>query len=110
MGYHEHGDMEYLKKIGAGYPEGMKAFGRFDEAALRGPDKKLCRKTTELIALAVALTTQCVYCIEAHVAAAKAEGATAEEISEVTMITAALRAGGAMTHGALAMKFYGQDS
>ena len=109
MTYHDHSDMQYLKTIGEGYPDGFKAFARFDEAALRGKNKELSRKTTELIALAVGLTTQCVYCIEAHVAAAKEEGATLEEISEVTLITAALRAGGGMTHGALAVKLFTQD-
>jgi AhpD family alkylhydroperoxidase len=56
-------------------------------------------KYKELIAVAVALTTQCPYCIEIHTRKAKKAGATEQELAETTLITAALRAGGAMTHG-----------
>ncbi len=60
----------------------------------------------ELIALAVAQTTQCVYCIRAHVEAAREAGATREEIAESTFIAAALRAGGAVAYGAVALRFF----
>ena len=53
----------------------------------------------ELIAVAVAMTTQCPYCIDAHVKKAKAAGATDAELTEATLVAAALRAGGAVTHG-----------
>jgi alkylhydroperoxidase/carboxymuconolactone decarboxylase family protein YurZ len=39
---------------------------------------------------------------------AKAVGATREEIAEASLIAAALRSGGAATHGAMALKFYDQ--
>jgi AhpD family alkylhydroperoxidase len=61
-------------------------------------------KYRELIAVAVALTTQCEMCLESHVKAASDAGATREEIAETTFITAALRAGGAYTHGMKAMR------
>src|SRR5581483_8498492 len=66
-------------------------------------------KYRELIALGVAFTTQCPYCIEAHVKAAKKAGASREEITESSLIAAALRAGGAATHGAMALNFYDQS-
>ncbi|MGA8767465.1 MAG: carboxymuconolactone decarboxylase family protein, partial [Candidatus Acidiferrales bacterium] len=66
------------------------------------------RKFRELIAVAVACTTQCPYCIEAHSTAAKAAGATREELVESAFLAAALRAGGAATHGAMALKFFDQ--
>ncbi|MHA7179400.1 carboxymuconolactone decarboxylase family protein [Arthrobacter sp. MDB2-24] len=106
MTYHEHTDHKYLRNLRTGAPEAVKAFLNFDEEALRGSSKVIPRKTTELIAVAVALTTQCAYCIEAHVKAAKDEGATAEELSETVMITTALRAGGGFAHGFMAMKFF----
>ncbi|BAF55821.1 carboxymuconolactone decarboxylase family protein [Corynebacterium glutamicum] len=109
MSYHDHSDIEYLKKIGANSPDAFKAFAHFDEAALRGPNKEIPRNYTEMIALAVAFTTQCAYCIDIHTAAAKKEGVTTEELAEVALIAAALRAGGAMTHGALAMKLYDEN-
>ena len=51
------------------------------------------------MAVAVALTTQCPYCIEAHTAFAKKAGATEQELAEATMVAAAIRAGGAVAHG-----------
>jgi AhpD family alkylhydroperoxidase len=51
------------------------------------------------MAVAVALTTQCPYCIEVHLQKARRAGATEEELAETTLVAAALRAGGAMTHG-----------
>jgi AhpD family alkylhydroperoxidase len=67
------------------------------------------RKYRELIALAVACTTQCPYCIEAHSKAAKVAGATRREMVESAFVAAALRAGGAATHGAMALKFFDQS-
>ncbi len=50
------------------------------------------------MALAVAFTTQCPYCIEVHAKAAKTAGCTEAEIAEAGVVAAALRAGGAITH------------
>src|SRR5690606_26449757 len=69
-------------------------------------DGAIPRKYRELIAIAVALTTQCPYCIEAHARAAKKAGATREEITEATFIASALRAGAAATHGTMALKLF----
>ncbi len=51
------------------------------------------------MAIAVALTTQCPYCIELHRQGAVKAGATEQELAEVVQVAAALRAGGAITHG-----------
>ncbi len=76
----------------------MKAFWAFDKAAMA--DGAISSKNKELIALAVAFTTQCPYCIEVHSGKARKAGATDPEIAEVVSIAAALRAGAAITHGA----------
>ena len=55
-------------------------------------------KTKQLLAVAVALTTQCPYCIELHTQAARDAGASDEELSETAVVAAAIRAGGAITH------------
>jgi len=70
---------------------------------------KIPKKYRELIAIAVACTTQCPYCIAVHSKAAKAAGATREEIAESAFVAAALRAGGAATHGAMALKFFDEE-
>lgn len=56
-------------------------------------------KYRELMSVAVALTTQCAYCIESHIQNAVRAGATREEIAETVFIVAALRAGGAVGNG-----------
>ena len=45
-------------------------------------ESALPRKVKELIAIGVAHTTQCPYCIEGHVRAAKKAGASDQEIAE----------------------------
>ena len=105
--YHDVGDLRFLKKMGELAPTEFNAWLGLDKIVGR-EDGAIPRKYRELIALAVAFTTQCPYCIEVHVKAAKAAGSSREEITESSMIAAALRAGGAATHGAMALKFYEQ--
>ena len=98
-------DMKNLTKfprLGELAPEAFKAFVAFDEAAFKGEAVPL--KYKELIAVAVALTTQCPYCIEIHAHKARTAGATEQELAETTLVAAALRAGGAMTHGTHALE------
>ena len=61
-------------------------------------------KYRELIAVGVALTTQCAYCLDVHTRRALAAGATREELAETTFVAAALRAGAAVGHGLLVQK------
>lgn len=56
------------------------------------------RRACPLIAVAVALTTQCPYCIDIHGAAVRKAGATDAELTEAALVAAAIRAGGAITH------------
>lgn len=67
-------------------------------------------KYRELMSVAVALTTQCAYCIESHVNNAVQAGATREEIAETVFIAAALRAGGAVGTGLMAMRLFEEAS
>jgi alkylhydroperoxidase/carboxymuconolactone decarboxylase family protein YurZ len=57
-------NLKKLKTLGKGAPKAMEAFWAFDKAALA--DGVVPKKYKELIALAVALTTQCPYCLEIH--------------------------------------------
>lgn len=90
-------NVKKLKNFGKLSPEAWDAFVAFDKAALA--DGAIPKKYKELMALAVALTTQCPYCLEIHREAAKKAGASEEELAETTMVAAALRAGAAVTHG-----------
>src|SRR5213595_1595494 len=90
-------DMTKLKKFERMAELSPEAFKAFDEAVVRGGVIPL--KYKELMAVAVALTAQCPYCIEIHSKKARKAGATEQELAETTLIAAALRAGGAVTHG-----------
>ncbi|MBA4187723.1 MAG: alkylhydroperoxidase [Planctomycetaceae bacterium] len=94
-------NMKKLRTMKELAPEAMGAFDALNAAVFK--DGALPLKLKELIAVAVAVTTQCPYCIDAHVKKAKAAGATEAELTEATMVAAALRAGGAVTHGAHAI-------
>jgi AhpD family alkylhydroperoxidase len=97
-------DMKNLtkfKKLGELAPEAFNGFLAFDAAALKGGVIPV--KYKELMAVSVALTTQCPYCIEIHARKARTAGATEQELAETTLVAAALRAGGAVTHGTHAL-------
>ena len=106
--YHDPADLRLLKEMSKLAPTEFNAWLNLDKIVGRD-DGKIPRKYRELIALAVACTTQCPYCIEVHTKAAKAQGALREEITESAFLAAALRAGGAATHGAMALKFYDKE-
>ena len=82
-------------------PKPAEAFKAFSQSVFA--DGAIPAKTKQLIAVAVAHTTQCPYCIRGHTAAALQHGATAEEIMEAIWIAAEMRAGGAYAHSALAL-------
>ena len=90
-----------IKKMNTLAPEVMKAFWAFDKAAVA--DGAIPVKYKELISVAIALTTQCPYCIDIHNGNARRAGATDAEIVEAAMVAAALRAGGAVTHATHAL-------
>ena len=90
-------NLKKFTRLGELAPDAFNAFVAFDQAAFEGGEIPLKHK--ELIAVAVALTTQCPYCIDIHTKRARAAGATEQELAETTLVAAALRAGGAMTHG-----------
>ena len=103
--YHDENDLKLLKVLKQSAPADFQAWANLDAITQR-EDGKISRKYRELIAVAVAHTTLCVYCIEVHTRNAKKAGATREEVAEAVLVAAALRAGGAAAHGTLAMKFY----
>lgn len=94
---YDSANFKQLKNLKAVAPEPMAAFDALNAAVFK--DGALTVKVKELIAVAVAMTTQCPYCIEYHAKQARAAGASDAELAEATMVAAALRAGGAVTHG-----------
>ncbi|HKO17945.1 MAG TPA: carboxymuconolactone decarboxylase family protein [Acidobacteriaceae bacterium] len=96
MSMYDMANIKKLRLLGEGAPAAWEGYKAFDKAAMS--DGVVPKKYKELIALAVALTTQCPYCLEIHRKAAEAAGASQQEIAETAMVAAALRAGAAVTH------------
>src|SRR3989442_15954524 len=90
-----------IKKMNSLAAEVMAAFWAFDKASVA--DGAIPVKYKELIAVAVALTSQCPYCIDIHSSNARKAGATDAEMVEAAMVAAALRAGAAVTHATHAL-------
>jgi AhpD family alkylhydroperoxidase len=107
MHYHDSEDLKKLAEFKQLAPKEFSAFVEFDKIVGR-EDGAVPRKYRELIAIAVACTTQCPYCLDVHTRNARNAGATREEVTETAMLAAALRAGAAVTHGALAVKLFDQ--
>ncbi len=89
-------NLNRLKKLEENAPDSMKAFWAFDKAVFAAGALTVQQK--QLIAVAVALTTQCPYCIELHNNAARDAGATDAQLAEAALVAAAMRAGAAVTH------------
>lgn len=106
--YQSPEDLEYISSLLTLAPQETKAFINFDHVVKR-EQGILPRKTREFIALAVALTTQCSYCIDVHTKAAQHAGATKEELAELISVAAAVRAGATMGHGLLALRLFDEN-
>ncbi|HEX5353081.1 MAG TPA: carboxymuconolactone decarboxylase family protein [Rhodanobacteraceae bacterium] len=82
-------------------PAQLEAFQNFSRVVFA--DGALPTVTKQLIAVAVAHTTQCPYCIKGHTRGALKAGATEQQIMEAIWVAAEMRAGGAYAHSALAI-------
>ncbi|MGH7911277.1 MAG: carboxymuconolactone decarboxylase family protein [Candidatus Dormibacteraceae bacterium] len=82
-------------------PEINDAFEAFSHVVFA--DGALPEKVKQLIAVAVAHTTQCPYCIRGHTRLAVRAGNRPEEIMEAIWVAAEMRAGGAYAHSTLAL-------
>jgi AhpD family alkylhydroperoxidase len=103
--YQRPEDLEAIPQLAALAPVEAKAFLAFNHAVER-QDGAIPPKYRELISLAVALTTQCAYCLDVHSRAAAKVGATGQELAETALIASAVRAGGSLGHALLALRLF----
>jgi AhpD family alkylhydroperoxidase len=82
-------------------PQVHDAFEAFSRAVFS--DGALPARTKQLIAVAVAHTTQCPWCITGHTRLAARAGASPEEIMEAIWVAAEMRAGAAYAHSTVAL-------
>jgi AhpD family alkylhydroperoxidase len=88
-------------------PDILDAFRSFSHQVFA--DGALSSRTKELVAVAVAHVTQCPYCIRSHTKRARLKGVSEQEIMEAIWVAAEMRAGGAISHSALAIDAMNED-
>lgn len=106
--YYQSQDLKKFKNISDWSPElGKKFFDYynsvFEESALSAREKSL-------IALAVAHTIQCPYCIDAYTQDGLERGVDKEEMMEAVHVAAAIRGGASLVHGVQMMEVYEKRS
>lgn len=101
--YQDPADLRRIPELAALAPAEAAGFMAFNNAAERA-DGLIPPRYRELIALGVALTTQCAYCLDVHTRRALAAGVTRAELAEATFVAAAVRAGATLGHGLLVQK------
>ena len=95
--YYENSDLNLFSTMGECAPElwekFMEYYGAvFDEGALTAREKSL-------IALAVAHTVQCPYCIDSYTQDCLSRGVTQAQMTEAVHVACAIRGGAALVHG-----------
>jgi alkylhydroperoxidase/carboxymuconolactone decarboxylase family protein len=95
--YYKAEHLRNFGKISEGSPELAEKFfayygAVFEEGALSAREKAL-------IALAVAHTVQCPYCVEAYSKACLQEGSDLEQMTEAVHVATAIRGGASLIHG-----------
>jgi len=93
-------DREHLKKfseIGKESPELWDKFLSWYSAVFA--EGALTEREKALIALAVAHTVQCPYCIDAYTTTCLEKGSNLEQMTEAVHVAAAIRGGSSLVHG-----------
>ncbi len=95
-----------LKEVRAGAPDAVKGFSALAAGALKAG--ALDTKTKELIALAISVSVRCDPCIAFHAKAARAQGATREEVMETVATAIYMGAGPSYMYAAQAVEAFDQ--
>jgi alkylhydroperoxidase/carboxymuconolactone decarboxylase family protein len=94
--YHSH-DLGKFAEIGKGNTALWEKFKSYYDAVFA--EGALTEREKALIALAVAHTVQCPYCIDAHTQASLEKGSNVEEMTEAVHVACAIRGGASLVHG-----------
>jgi alkylhydroperoxidase/carboxymuconolactone decarboxylase family protein len=95
--YYDPADLNKFDEIGKDAPDLARKF--FDYYGAVFADGELTEREKALIALAVAHTVQCPYCIDAYTRACLEKGSNLEEMTEALHVVAAIRGGASLVHG-----------
>ncbi len=95
--YYDPADLAKFSTIGEEAPELWQQFMAYYGAVFQ--EGALSAREKALIALAVAHTVQCPYCIEAYTQEALEKGSNQAQMTEAIHVAAAIRAGATLVHG-----------
>ena len=102
--YYQSQDLKKFKNISDWSPDlGKKFFDYYNSVFEEG---NLSAREKSLIALAVAHTVQCPYCIDAYTQDGLERGIEKGEMMEALHVAAAIRGGASLVHGVQMMKVY----
>jgi 4-carboxymuconolactone decarboxylase len=90
-------DLDRFSEVGKNRPELWDKFLDYYNTVFR--DGALTEREKCLIALAVAHTVQCPYCIDAYTRAALEKGADLDQMTEAVHVSNAIRGGSSLMHG-----------
>jgi alkylhydroperoxidase/carboxymuconolactone decarboxylase family protein len=94
--YHTH-DLGKFPEIGKEAPQLWEKFSAWYGAVFA--EGSLTEREKALIALAVAHTVQCPYCIDAYTTTCLEKGSNLEQMTEAVHVAAAIRGGASLVHG-----------
>ena len=95
--YYKPEDLPKFEEIGKNSQELAQKF--FDYYGAVFAEGALTEREKCLIALAVAHTVQCPYCIDAYTQACLEKGSNLEEMTEALHVATAIRGGSSLVHG-----------
>jgi 4-carboxymuconolactone decarboxylase len=95
--YYNPEDLPKFEEIGKEAPDLAKKFFEYYKAVFA--EGELTEREKALIALAVAHTVQCPYCIDAYTQACLEKGSNSAEMTEAVHVATAIRGGASLVHG-----------
>ncbi|MEW6113125.1 MAG: arsenosugar biosynthesis-associated peroxidase-like protein [Thermodesulfobacteriota bacterium] len=95
--YYDPSDLAKFEEIGQEAPDLAKKFFEYYGAVFA--EGALSEREKALIALAVAHTIQCPYCIDAYTRTSLEKGSNLEEMTEALHVANAIRGGASLVHG-----------
>ena len=98
MDYYRSEDLKRFTEVGKFRGELMEKFFAYYNDVV-GKDGALTKREKALIALAVAHSEKCPYCIDAYSEACLENGADPDQMTEAIHVAAAMKAGVALVHG-----------
>ncbi len=98
MSYYKPEDLGRFAEVGKFAPDSMKSFFAYynEVTSLEGA---LSKREKSLIALAIAHSEKCPYCIDAYTEQCLESGADPEQMTEAIHVAAAMKAGITLIHG-----------